>query len=83
MSDYAGKRITIRFCTQEVIDMIESLPKGYKSMIVESAVAMYRNSEAGNKLFEQLNNRKKQLSDLPKQNKPEKPFPCEHLKGDF
>ncbi|MFZ2632914.1 MAG: hypothetical protein WA081_18995 [Desulfosalsimonadaceae bacterium] len=83
MSDYSGKRITVRFCTQEVIDMIEALPKGYKSMIVESAVAMYRNSEAGNKLFEQLNNRKKQLVEAPKQIKSKKPISREHLTGDF
>jgi hypothetical protein len=89
MTDYSTKRIAIRFCTPQVIDLIETLPRGYKSMIIESALTTYLNSEVGQRLTDQLKLRKKQLDSIPKPPKPSgQPKPVEvvmrnQLKGDF
>ncbi|PIP38094.1 MAG: hypothetical protein COX19_14705 [Desulfobacterales bacterium CG23_combo_of_CG06-09_8_20_14_all_51_8] len=92
MTDYSTKRIAIRFCTPQVIDLIEKLPRGYKSMIIESALTTYLNSEIGQRLTDQLKLRKKQLDSISKSvkppkphrpSKPEKEFLRNQLNGDF
>ena len=92
MTDCSSKRIAIRFCTPQVIDLIETLPRGYKSMIIESALTTYLNSEIGQRLTDQLKLRKKQLDSIskpPKQSKPHRPSKTEkevlrnQLNGDF
>lgn len=59
MTDDSGKRVVIRLCTAEAIEMIEKLPRGYKSMIVEHAFNTYLESIPGQKLIKQLKERKK------------------------
>jgi len=83
MSDYVGKRITIRFCTQDVINLIEKLPKGYKSMIVESAVETYSKSEVGKILLAQLEKRNKTQVRVQRHSKPNENIDRDQLNGDF
>ncbi|MDA8404542.1 MAG: hypothetical protein M0Z56_10170, partial [Desulfobacteraceae bacterium] len=83
MSDHSTKRIAIRFCTPDVIDVIEQLPKGFKSMIVESAMTAYLDSEVGKRLLAQLNLRKKQLGSVSKSPAPRHEALFNQIKGDF
>jgi len=83
MTDYSSKRIAIRFCTPEVINLIESLPRGYKSMIVESALKTYLESEIGQKLTEQLNRRKMSQTIVSKPSANRRGAMKNQLNGDF
>ena len=77
MSDYAGKRIPIRFVSPEAIELIEQLPRGFKSMIVESAVVAYLDTVAGKKITDRLIKRKEKVAATPKQIKTKKEKPRE------
>ncbi|MEZ4568612.1 MAG: hypothetical protein R2860_17165 [Desulfobacterales bacterium] len=88
MSDHAGKRIAIRFCSANVINLIEELPRGYKSMMVESAVAAFLESAVGSKIAEQLKERKKKQAAFKKSSKskkaaPKQSAPIGHITGDY
>jgi len=83
MTDYSSKRIAIRFCTPEVINLIESLPRGYKSMIVESALKTYLESDIGQKLTEQLNRRKMSQTIVSKASANKRGAMKNQLNGDF
>jgi len=78
-----SKRIVLNLCMPEVIEMIESLPRGYRSLAVESALVAYMETSAGKNLLNQLRHRSRKY----KGRKPAKTGRRENvykkLKGDF
>ena len=58
MSTNGPKRIAVRICTPDVIELFELLPRGFKSLVVESALTAYIKSDTGQLLINQLIQRK-------------------------
>lgn len=83
MTDNGPKRIAIRICTPDVIELIDLLPRGFKSLVVESALAAYLNSDTGKMLIEQLIHRKNHQQKPTKTLSSKKEVVFSHLKGDF
>lgn len=83
MSNNAPKRIAIRICTPDVIELIDLLPRGFKSLVVESALAAYLNSDTGKMLIEQLIHRKNHQHNPSKPPSSKEDVVFNRLKGDF
>jgi len=54
-----GKRVVIRLYSPEAIDIIEDLPRGFRSLVVESALISYLETDVGRALINHLHYRKK------------------------
>ena len=55
----SGKRVVIRLYSPEAIDLIEGLPRGFRSLVLESALMSYRKTDIGQALINHLQYRKK------------------------
>jgi hypothetical protein len=77
------ERIVARLFDPKVIENLELIPRGYKSMIIESALSEYFKSDNGHKLIDRLQHRKnkKQIVLQPPACPPNGVF--KQLKGDF
>ncbi len=83
MTDNGPKRLAIRICTPDVIELIDLLPRGFKSLVVESALSAYLNSDTGKMLIEQLVHRKNHQQKSTKIPSSKEAVVFNRLKGDF
>ena len=57
MKEKKFKKMVVKLHNQEVIDLVEGLPKGYRSVVVESALRSYLRTDVGRELVENLSRR--------------------------
>ena len=57
MREKKFKKMVVRLHNQEVIDVVEGLPKGYRSVVIESALRRYLRTDVGRELIENLTRR--------------------------
>ena len=57
MREKKFKKMVVRLHNQEVIDLVEGLPKGYRSVVIESALRSYLRTDVGRELIENLSRR--------------------------
>jgi len=57
MTEAKFKKMVIRLHNQEVIDLVEGLPRGYRSVVIESALRNYLRTDVGRELIENLSGR--------------------------
>jgi hypothetical protein len=68
----------------DIIQFINSLPRGYRSLVVESALITYVETEAGRTLVKQLQYRKHDGQNMTPKNRRDNVENVLHkLKGDF
>lgn len=77
-----GKRITFRSYNPGVIEFLNSLPRGYRSYIIESALAAYMKTGVGKDLMHGLEKGRKEQETNLLQGSETKGL-LERLKGDF
>lgn len=51
MQDKTCRRVTIRLYNPELIEMIDRVPKGLRSAVIQAALAAYRDSETHHTFF--------------------------------
>ena len=79
-----SKKMIFHLYNPEIIQFINSLPRGYRSLVVESALMTYIETDAGRTLMNQLQYRKKDRQRITPTNRPDKvENALEKLKGDF
>ena len=79
-----SKRMIFHLYNPEIIQFINSLPRGYRSLVVESALMTYIETDAGRTLVNQLQYRKKDRGKIAPTNHQHKvKSVLEKLKGDF
>ena len=83
MSDNGPRRIAVRICTPNVIELIDLLPRGFKSLVVESALAAYLESDTGKMLINQLLHRKNHQKNVQNSSASRVGADFRRLKGDF
>jgi hypothetical protein len=79
-----SKKIVFHLHNAEIIRFIGSLPRGYRSLVVESALVAYMETDSGRTMIDQLHSRKKDrqgVAAVHGQKKGENVF--HKLKGDF
>jgi hypothetical protein len=79
-----SKKIVFHLHNAEIIRFIGSLPRGYRSLVVESALVAYMATGSGRTMIDQLHSRKKDrqvVAAVHRQEKVEHVF--QKLKGDF
>jgi hypothetical protein len=79
------KRMVIRLYSREVITLMENLPRGFRSLVVESALTAFLDSDNGRVLLTHLG-RRRERSRTPPETKggaKEKNGLMARLKGDF
>ena len=54
MREKKFKKMVVRLHNQEVIDLVEGLPKGYRSVVIESALQSFLRTDLGRELIETL-----------------------------
>jgi hypothetical protein len=59
MKNSSPKRMTIRFFSQEALELLEKIPNGIKSLVIETALIEYTETENGKRLIEKLSCRNK------------------------
>jgi len=57
MREKKFKKMVVRLHNQEVIDLVEGLPRGYRSVVIESALRSYLRTDVGRELIENLTRR--------------------------
>jgi hypothetical protein len=82
-NDGTHERIVARVFDPEVIQKIKLIPKGYKSMIIESALSAYFKSKVGEDLYLQLMRHVNQKSTVKKIPDSKNRGVMNQLKGDF
>ena len=50
-------KVVIKLHDQEVIDIVKELPRGYRSVVIESAIRNYARTAVGRELIENLTRR--------------------------
>jgi hypothetical protein len=79
-----SKRMIFHLYNPEIIQFINSLPRGYRSLVVESALMTYIETDAGRTLVNQLQYRKKDRGKIVPTDRQHKVENVLHkLKGDF
>ena len=53
-----GKRYTFRFHSPEVMRLLEELPKGNRSLLVEAGILLFQRSAEGRAIIDTLKSRK-------------------------
>jgi len=57
MREAKFKKMVVKLHNQEVIDLVEGMPRGYRSVVVEAALRSYLRTEVGRELIENLSRR--------------------------
>jgi len=79
-----SKKMIFHLYNPEIIQFINSLPRGYRSLVVESALMTYIETDAGRTLVNQLQYRKKDGQKITPTNRHSKvENVLQKLKGDF
>ena len=79
-----SKRMIFHLHNPDIIQFINSLPRGYRSLVVESALITYIETEAGRTLVKQLQYRKHDGQNItPKHRRDNVKNVLHKLKGDF
>ena len=77
-----GKRITFRSYNLEIIEFLNSLPRGYRSYIIETALSAFMKTGAGKTLMRSLEKGQKEQETTVLQSSETKGL-LDRLKGDF
>lgn len=79
-----SKRMIFHLYNPEIIQFINNLPRGYRSLVVESALMTYIETDAGRTLVNQLQYRKKDGEKITPTNRHDKVGNVfQKLRGDF
>ena len=57
MSETKSKKVVVKLHDDEVIKMVEGVPRGYRSVVIESALRSYIRTEVGQELIRNLTRR--------------------------
>jgi hypothetical protein len=80
------KRIVLTLCRPDVIELVERLPRGYRSLVFEAALLAYMRSDTGSDILASVEARKdlkKGRSKKKLSTNHQKQDLLERLKGDF
>jgi hypothetical protein len=79
-----SRKMIFHLYNPEIIEFINSLPRGYRSLVVESALMTYIETDAGRTLVNQLQYRKKDREKITPASRQHKVGNVlQKLKGDF
>ena len=59
MSETKSKKVVVKLHDDEVINLVEGVPRGYRSVVIESALRSYLRTEVGQELIQNLTRRNK------------------------
>jgi hypothetical protein len=78
-----SKRIILHLHNSQIVQFIRNLPRGYRSLVVESALAAYMKTDAGQALMNQLEYRKDKGKSTTGNRQDKVEDVLDKLKGDF
>lgn len=78
-----SKRVILHLHNSQIIQFIRNLPRGYRSLIVESALAAYMKTDVGQELISQLEYRKGKGKSTAGKRQGSSENVFDRLKGDF
>jgi len=78
-----SKRVVLHLHNPLIVQFISNLPRGYRSLVVESALATYMKTEAGQELMNHLEYRKDKGKSTTGNRQDKVEDVLDKLKGDF